>query len=85
MEKCRKIIQNVGKKKKKKLKKYKKFSTFFFLYLQAYLYPTFGTDKEAWKKASPILHLLELDTNVVKLPPFLLVNATYDLGLEKGK
>eukprot|EP01113_Clastostelium_recurvatum_P010163 TRINITY_DN14999_c0_g1_i1.p1 TRINITY_DN14999_c0_g1~~TRINITY_DN14999_c0_g1_i1.p1 ORF type:complete len:213 (-),score=28.53 TRINITY_DN14999_c0_g1_i1:831-1469(-) len=47
-----------------------------------YVRPTFGEDQAAWDEASPIQHVALFPHEAA--PPFLLLNAHQDLGLENG-
>jgi len=53
-----------------------------YLSKKMYIMPAFGIDSEIWKTASPITHVPSepLDS---EFPPFLLLNAQYDLGLKE--
>jgi len=45
-----------------------------------YVYYNFGSDQLKWTDASPLHHL----SNATYIPPFLVINAAYDMGLENG-
>lgn len=53
-------------------------------YKKLYSTPTFGTDVDFMLDCSPLTHLNNLDTNMPHhTPPFFLLNAAKDFGLEK--
>jgi acetyl esterase/lipase len=53
------------------------------LYRMAYVLPTFGDSAESWMAASPWHYVRQLQQGKgTTIPPFLLFNAGFDLGLE---
>jgi len=50
------------------------------LYRSVYVEPTFGKNADVWQKASPFSHAQNLEKD--KIPPFLIINAATDFGLE---
>jgi acetyl esterase/lipase len=50
------------------------------LFQRLYVRPTFGYDHSKWLEASPIEHI-QLNK---QFPPFFLINAQHDLGLDNG-
>jgi acetyl esterase/lipase len=50
------------------------------MYRAAYVEPTFGKDLDTWVKASPFIHAQDLESK--KIPPFMIINAATDFGLE---
>jgi len=50
------------------------------LYRSVYVEPIFGKNEDGWKKASPFTHAQDLESQ--KIPPFLIINAANDFGLE---
>jgi hypothetical protein len=50
------------------------------LYRSVYVEPIFGSNVDTWLKASPFMHAQDLESH--KIPPFMIVNAATDFGLE---
>jgi acetyl esterase/lipase len=50
------------------------------IYRSIYVEPIFGKDADTWSKASPFTHAQDLESH--KIPPFMIINASNDFGLE---
>jgi len=53
------------------------------IFQRAYVYPNFGTEKLKWQEASPVFQVLSPNFDT-RAPPFLLLNAQTDFGLDQG-
>lgn len=53
-------------------------------YRKMYIAPTFGSDLQVMADSSPLTHLMAIDTTQThSVPPFLVLNAESDFGLQK--
>jgi len=54
------------------------------VFRKVYVIPTFGKDEKIWKEASPIEYVAISEGSKEKefIPPFLILNATKDMGLD---